>query len=409
MISQEAHFTFLDTGHIATPKGWQAGVAASEIRYRGRNDLALLVSERLCTAAALFTTNKVKAAPVLYDQALLERNSTGIQAVVINSGIANACTGEPGLAATLATAENSEKILSLPKDSVFVMSTGVIGMQLPVEKLLFAIKKAAQTLDSANGPAAARAIMTTDTCPKSCALQVLLPSGGQIQLGGMAKGAGMIHPNMATLLSLITTDAVVNSTFLHSALQSAADRSFHCISIDGDTSTNDTLLVLANGCSGVEICDSADEKAFIEGLTLVCQRLAQEIVRDGEGATRFVTIEVCGALNDDAARQAGMTIAKSALVKTALFGADPNWGRVVCALGYSGVEFEPERVILHFGGMKVFEHGLPLNFDEKTAHNLLNMPEVLIKADLGLGEGKATIWTCDFSYEYVKINAEYRT
>ncbi len=404
-------YSFLDEGHVTTPGGWRAGVAACGIKHVGRDDLALLVSERPCAAAALFTTNQVKAAPVRYDQALMQRNPDGLQAVLINSGNANACTGAPGDAAVLATAQAAAQALDLGADTVFVMSTGTIGVPLPVEKLLAGVETAAQNLSAAHGPAAARAIMTTDTRPKSCAVQVTLPNG-PIVIGGMAKGAGMIHPNMATLLCVVTTDAALSPAALDAALRFAADRSFHSISIDGDTSTNDTLLVLANGHAATPLIDDIDSEAgqaFLEGLTAVCQHLAQAVVRDGEGATRFVTISVRGARDDAEAHRAAMSVARSPLVKTALFGADPNWGRVLCALGYSGVELDPDKVVLHFGGLKVLENGLPLDFDERAAHALLDAPDVLIEANLGLGNGSATVWTCDFSYEYVRVNAEYRT
>jgi glutamate N-acetyltransferase/amino-acid N-acetyltransferase len=254
--------------------------------------------------------------------------------------------------------------------------------------------------------------MTTDTRPKHCAARVALPSGHTVTIGGMTKGAGMIHPNMATLLATVTSDAAVSPACLDPALRAAADKSFNSISIDGDTSTNDTLLVMANGLAGnpvIESLDSPDGRAFLAGLTAICQRLAQAVVRDGEGATRFVTITVRGAASDADAKQAAMTIAKSPLVKTALYGADPNWGRVLCAMGYSGAEIDPDKVRLSFGGMHVLEGGLPLAFDERAASDLLDVPEVTIDADLGLGAGIATVWTCDFSENYIKINAEYRT
>ncbi|MCU0493065.1 MAG: bifunctional glutamate N-acetyltransferase/amino-acid acetyltransferase ArgJ [Chloroflexaceae bacterium] len=404
--------TFLEQGHVTSPAGWRAATAACAIKKPGRDDLALLLSDRPCAAAALFTTNTVKAAPVLYDMVLMQRNPGGLRAVVINSGNANACTGSDGDAAALAMVQAVEERLGLEASTCFVMSTGTIGVPMPVAKVTQGIAEAAERLSPAHGPALARAIMTTDTRPKACAVRVELPSGGVCHIGGMAKGAGMIHPNMATMLAVVTTDAALPSDTLDAALRHVADRSFHSISIDGDTSTNDTLLVLANGAAGLPpITDmqSPDGQAFLQGLLAVCQRLAQEIVRDGEGATRFVTITVRGATSDADAHLAAMTVAKSPLVKTALFGADPNWGRVLCAMGYSGATLDPNRVVLHFGGLKVLENGLPLDFDEKAAHNLLNVPEVQIEADLGLGDGAATVWTCDFSYDYVKINAEYRT
>jgi glutamate N-acetyltransferase / amino-acid N-acetyltransferase len=403
---------WIAAGSLTSVPGFTAGTAACGIKYAGRDDLALLLAERPCAAAALFTTNKVQAAPVLFDKALMARNAHGLRALVVNSGNANACTGNAGLDDAAAMADAVAQALGLPADSVFVMSTGTIGVPLPMERVLKGVPLAARALDPNSGPAFARAIMTTDTRPKSCALRLALPSGARVTIGGSAKGAGMIHPNMATLLAVVVTDAAVAPAALDALLRQAADHSFHSISIDGDTSTNDTLLALASGAVGnpaIESNDSPDAQAFLVGLTAVCTYLAQEIVRDGEGATRFVTIRVRGATTAADARQAALTVAQSALVKTALFGADPNWGRVLCALGYSGATLDPERVVLHFGGMKVLEHGLPLPFDEKTAHDLLDVPEVLIEADLGLGAGEATVWTCDFSYDYVKINAEYRT
>ncbi len=404
--------TFLEDGHAASAAGWRAATAACGIKYADRDDLALLVSERPAAAAAVFTTNRVKAAPVLYDMALLGRNAGGVQAVVINAGNANACTGSDGDVAALAMARATEAALGLPADTAFVMSTGTIGVPMPMAKILAGIRVAAGQLAAANGPAAARAIMTTDTRPKHVAARVGLPGGATIVIGGMAKGAGMIHPNMATLLSVVTSDAALSPALLDAALREAVAGSFNSISIDGDTSTNDTLLVLANGAAPAPpISDPADPAyaAFVAGLTAVCRQLAHAVVRDGEGATRFVTITVRGAMSDAEAKQAAMAVARSPLVKTALYGADPNWGRVLCAIGYSGAEVDPARVVLHFGGMRVLEGGLPLPFDERAASDLLNVPEVTIEADLGLGTGEATVWTCDLSPAYVAINAEYRT
>ncbi|MCS6888221.1 bifunctional glutamate N-acetyltransferase/amino-acid acetyltransferase ArgJ [Chloroflexus sp.] len=403
--------SFLADGHVASPRGWRAAVAACGIKYANRDDLALVVSDRPATAAAVFTTNAVKAAPVLYDMALMAQGGD-LRAVVINAGNANACTGVDGDAAAAAMARAVEQALDLPPNSAFVMSTGTIGVPMPVEKITRGIAEAATRLSPDHGLAAARAIMTTDTRPKHCAVTVTLPDGSVITIGGMAKGAGMIHPNMATMLAVVTTDAAVPRAVLDAAMRQALEVSFNSISIDGDTSTNDTLLVMANGASGAPpITDLAAPAgaAFLAGLTAVCQHLAHAIVRDGEGATRFVTITVRGAVNNAEAKQAAMTIARSPLVKTALFGADPNWGRVLCAIGYSGATVDPNRVVLHFGGMRVLEGGLPLPFDEKAAHKLLDVPEITIDADLGLGDGQATVWTCDFSYDYVRINAEYRT
>lgn len=403
--------TFLADGHVTSPRGWRAGVAACGIKYANRDDLALLVSDYPATAAAVFTTNAVKAAPVRYDMALMAQGHD-LRAVVINAGNANACTGSDGDAAAAAMAQAVEQALDVPPQSVFVMSTGTIGVPMPVEKIVRGIAVAASHLSQDHGPAAARAIMTTDTRPKYCAVAVTLPDGQVITIGGMAKGAGMIHPNMATMLAVVTTDATVPRAVLDQALRRALEVSFNSISIDGDTSTNDTLLVMANGASPAPpITDLASPggSAFYAGLVAVFLHLAHAIVRDGEGATRFVTITVRGAVNDAEAKVAAMTVARSPLVKTALFGADPNWGRVLCAIGYSGATVDPDRVVLSFGGMRVLENGLPLPFDEKAAHQLLDVPEITIDADLGLGDGQATVWTCDFSYDYVRINAEYRT
>jgi glutamate N-acetyltransferase/amino-acid N-acetyltransferase len=412
MTDPAALFTFIPHGGVTAPQGWQAASTACGMRYSKRDDLALVVSDTPCAAAALFTTNAVQAAHIHYDRALMERNPAGIRAVMINSGSANACTGNVGVAAAASTAQALEARLNLPPDSAFVMSTGVIGVPLPLDKMLRGISQASERLGEEHGLAAARAIMTTDIHPKQCAARVPLPEGGEIIIGGMAKGSGMIHPQMGTMLAVLTTDATLPPPVLDAALRTAADRSFHCISVDGDTSTNDTVLALANGQAGQPpITDLATPAghAFVAALTAVCQHLAREIARDGEGATRLVTITVTGALDDKEAHNAAMTVARSALVKTALFGADPNWGRVVCALGYSTATVDPERLILYFGGLKVFEHGMPLDFDEALAHTLLSEPEVLVEADLGMGPGVATVWTCDFSYDYVKINAEYRS
>ncbi len=405
-------FTWLENGHVASPAGWRASTLACGIRYVGRDDLALVVSKRPCASAALFTTNLVKAAPVVYDQALIKRNPHGLQALVVSSGNANACTGADGDAAVVSMARATEQALDLPEDAAFVMSTGVIGMPMPVEKITRSIAEAARNLDAAYGPKAAQAIMTTDTRPKQCAVRIDLPSGAQVHIGGTAKGSGMIHPNMATMLGVITSDTVIMPAALDAALRYAVDRSFHCISVDGDTSTNDTLLAMANGVAETPVIDditSPDGQAFLAGLTAVCQYLAKEVVRDGEGANRFVTIHVREAASDADAHRAAMAIARSPLVKTALFGADPNWGRILCATGYSEAQFDPHQVVLHLNGIKVIEGGLPIDFNEQIAHQAIDQPEVTIEAALGAGNGSATAWTCDFSYEYVRINAEYRT
>lgn len=398
---------------ITAVPGFRAAGVAAGIKKRGGRDLALIVADRPCAAAAVFTTNQVQAAPVLFDRELLRRRPQGIQAVVINSGCANAVTGEQGLRNAATTAQAAIELLDLPCDSVFVMSTGVIGEQLPMTKLLHGLQQAAQHLaaDTAAGQAAAEAIMTTDTRPKTAAVRLRL-GATPITIAGMAKGAGMIHPNMATLLALVCTDAAITPAALDAALRYAVERSFNCMTIDGDTSTNDTLLALANGQAGNAPIDSpthADYAALRDGLTAVCIALAQQVARDGEGATKFVTIEVTGARSFEEARQIGRTVATSNLVKTAIFGTDANWGRVLAAVGRAGVPIAPERLALWFGDVQLVERGAPLAYAEADAHATLLGSEVTMRIDLGLGDAHATVWTCDFSHDYVSINADYRT
>lgn len=403
---------FMDQGHVTTPAGWRAGVAACGIKYTNRDDLALLISDAPCTAAALFTTNRVQSAHISYDRIALNHNKTNVRAVLINAGSANACTGRQGITIARLSAEIVEQTLGLKPYTTLVMSTGVIGTPLPIDKVRNGIQQASSVLDAEHGPAAARAIMTTDTRPKYCAIRVTMPDGQSFHIGGMVKGSGMIHPNMATMLCVITTDIRICDEWLHHTLRVVTRTSFHCISVDGDTSTNDTILALANGQSSVSITDIESPlwTAFYKGMEQICQWLAQEVVRDGEGATRFITINVRRAMNDRDAHTMAMAIARSPLVKTAFFAADPNWGRVVCALGNSGALIDTDNLVLSFNGVKVFEHGVPVDFDEQEVHALLDAPEIQVDVNLGgLGLCSATVWTSDFSYDYVKINAEYRT
>ncbi|HEX6290647.1 MAG TPA: bifunctional glutamate N-acetyltransferase/amino-acid acetyltransferase ArgJ [Herpetosiphonaceae bacterium] len=409
---QTIHAAISDDPITCVPGFRAAGVAAG-IKKHGGLDLALISADQPCAAAAVFTTNQLQAAPVMFDRALLQRKSAGIRAVVINSGCANAITGEQGQRNTQTMAQAVIEALDLPCDSVLVMSTGVIGEQLPMKKLLPGVAAAAREIgaDAEAGHAAARAIMTTDTRPKAVALRTTL-DGVPIVIGGMCKGAGMIHPNMATLLALVCTDAAVDPVALDAALRYAVERSFNCMSIDGDTSTNDTLLVLANGLADhppITSTDSPAFRAFREALTIVCTELAKLVARDGEGATKFVTIDVQGARSFDEARQIGRTIATSSLVKTAIYGIDANWGRVLAAVGRSGVTVDPGRLALSFGSVRLVEAGAPLAYSEADAHAALSGSEVQITVELGLGDETATVWTCDFSHEYVSINAEYRT
>ncbi len=404
--------------------GFRAAGVACGLKRSGALDLALIASEAPCRAAGVFTTNRVKAAPVLICQHVLSRNREAIHAVVINSGCANACTGLQGLEDAKQMACTAAAALGHECFDALVMSTGVIGRRLDMEKIGYGIVDAAAQLSPDGWEDAARAIMTTDTRPKLFSvLRSLLSEENQgqtiqnITIAGIAKGAGMIHPNMATMLALLVTDATISADCLDLALRHAVDRSFHCITVDGDTSTNDTVLVLANGMAGnPEITDPASLAftAFQDGLTHVAAELAKMIVRDAEGATKFVTVRVTGAPSYAEARQAAMSVARSNLVKTALFGEDPNWGRVLAAVGYSGVEVDPERLGLWFGNgagqrLPLVAHGEPLAYDEGQAHALLNHPEIEITVDLALGEAEATVWTCDLSYDYVRINAEYTT
>lgn len=420
MSNERANDTLSD-GPLTIVPGVSASGVSAGIKKRGGLDLALIVADAPCTAAAVFTTNQVQAAPVVFDRELLNRNGAGIRAVIINSGCANAVTGEQGLRNTEQTARAVAETLDLPADSVLVMSTGVIGEQLPMDKLLTGIGSAAQALGTNEqaGRAAARAIMTTDTRPKEVALRVTI-DGVPVTIAGICKGAGMIHPNMATLLALVCTDAAIDQPALDAALRFAVDRSFNCMTIDGDTSTNDTLLVLAHGAAGGDtetrtthhVPHDTDSPAFVQfrdALTIVCTELAKLVARDGEGATKFVTIDVTGARSFEEARQIGRTIATSSLVKTAIFGTDANWGRVLAAVGRSGVSIDPTRLALWFGDVQLVEAGAPLLYSEADAHATLLGANVTIRVDLGLGDDQATVWTCDFSDEYVSINADYRT
>ena len=401
----------IEGGSITSVAGFHASGVACGLKGDNALDLALVHSTAPCHAAAVFTTNRFPAAPVLYDRALLVENPAGLRAVIINSGCANACTGDQGIKNTERSADLVATALKIPAESVFVMSTGVIGAQLPMATMQRGISLAARSLSDDGGHAAARAIMTTDTRPKETAIRMEL-GGQQVAIAGMAKGAGMIHPRMATMLSVIVTDAAVETGLLEKGLREAVEHSFHRITIDGDTSTNDTILLLANGIAGnaqLATDDWEDYRHFVEALTQVCTTLSQAIVRDGEGATKYVEIEVRGARSQDQALQAAMSVARSSLVKTALFGEDANWGRVLAAVGYSGVEVDPNRTALWFGDEQVVENGQPLGANEDKLKKILSCIDIRITVDLGLGEGEVVVWTSDLSFDYVKINAHYRT
>jgi glutamate N-acetyltransferase/amino-acid N-acetyltransferase len=391
------------TTGVTAAKGFQAAGVACGLKKTGALDLALVFSTSDCTCAGMFTTNRVQAAPVLYDKDVLAKNKTTIRAVIANSGCANACTGDAGLNDTRTTAEETARALGIRANQVLVLSTGVIGQRLPMEKIRAGITHAASNLRVDGGAPASRAIMTTDTKPKT--FEITNP---RYTIGGMAKGAGMIHPNMATMLSVITTDAKVAPALLDQALRAAVNQSFNRISIDGDMSTNDTVLLLANGATGIEIGET-EIGDFIQALTLVCVNLAKQLVRDGEGVTKFVELNVTGARDETEAVRVAKAIANSPLCKTALYGGDANWGRVIAAAGYSGVEVEPAKMKLWFGEVNVFANGMPTQFDEAESTKAIAGSEVLIHLDLGQGDAKTTVWTCDLSHDYVTINGKYRT
>ncbi len=403
---------FLPQGSVTSPQGFQACGIAAHIKYERRLDLALIVSQQDCAAAAVFTRNQVIAAPVTVDRETLAANPHAQRVVVINAGNANACTGELGLYNARQTQLAAAEALGCRPDQVQVMSTGVIGVQLPMKRIRDGLETAVSQLSANGGPDAARAIMTTDTHPKHVAVRLTLPEG-EVAIGGMAKGAGMIHPDMATMLSLITTDAAVNAAALDALLRTAVDVSFNRISIDGDTSTNDTLLLLANGAAGVTIHE--DNRAlFLEALTAVCVQLAHMIVKDGEGASKFVEIHVTGTADDTSAHTIANTIAISPLVKTAFAGSDANWGRLLMAAGRAGVPFDQYQVNLWIGvedahTLQIVRDGTPTAYAESDAAAIFAEPAFKIWLSVGTGGGQATVWTSDLTHEYVSINADYRT
>jgi glutamate N-acetyltransferase/amino-acid N-acetyltransferase len=403
----------LEDGSVTSPAGFRAGSATCGLKESGKPDLMLVVSDRDCTAAGVFTRNQVVAAPVLLDRETLAANSTRIRGVVANAGIANACTGEPGMVAARRMQALAAGAVDEAADQMLILSTGVIGVQLDLTKIAAGVRGAAAALDYGGGPGAARAIMTTDTRPKALAVEVEL-SGGAVRIGGMAKGAGMIHPDMATMLSVLTTDAAVAAERLQGALVAAVERSFNRVSVDGDTSTNDTVLLLANGASGVTVSSEADLAEFQAGLTDLCIELAKMIVRDGEGASRFVELVVTGARDEAEALAVARTIATSPLVKTAIAGGDPNWGRILAAAGRAGIPLDQSRLALAVraaGGawLDLVHGGTPLGFREEDAARAIGADEIEIQLDLGLGHASTTMWTCDLTREYITINADYRT
>ncbi|MCD6568296.1 MAG: bifunctional glutamate N-acetyltransferase/amino-acid acetyltransferase ArgJ [Dehalococcoidia bacterium] len=397
-------FERIPSGTITSARGFLAGATPALIKKNGELDLAVLYSRVPCAAAGLFSTNQIKSAPVILSQKNLLKGRA--QAIVANSGCANACLGEQGMADARKMARLGASKLGIVSENVLVASTGVIGVPLPMDKISSAISEI--RTDREGGHDFARAIMTTDTTPKEIALKVICKEG-EFVVGGAAKGAGMIHPDMATMLCFITTDARVEGEFLHLALKRAVDVSFNMVSIDGDTSPSDSVFLLANGMADNEMLDYVNGEAFQVALREVCIYLARSIAQDGEGATRLIQVSVTGAKDEAQAHRAARTVVSSPLVKTAVYGNDPNWGRVVVAMGRSGAEVAEEKLDVYLNDVQLMQRGRPVPFDEEEMRQSLRGDEVCIGLCLNLGEGEAVAWGCDLSPEYVKINSEYTT
>jgi glutamate N-acetyltransferase/amino-acid N-acetyltransferase len=395
-------FKAVISGTVTSPQGFLAGAVKAGIKSREELDLAILCSEKPCAAAGVFTTTAIKAAPVILSQKHLKNKSA--QAVVVNSGCANACTGDLGMADALNMAGSVAGKLRLSTEDVLVASTGVIGVPLPMERIRAGIRKVILTKEG--GHELARAMMTTDTFPKEIAVSVESKLG-EFTIGGVAKGAGMIHPDMATLLCFLTTDAAVEADFLQSALQKAVNVSFNMITVDGDTSPSDTAVILANGLAGTETINNHSGDPFQKALDEVCLHLAKCVARDGEGATKLIEVTVEGALNEEQARLAARTIASSPLFKAAVHGSDPNWGRVVAALGRSGAKVNENQLDVYLNEVCVMKQGSPVSFGRRELSTSLSAKEVSVRLYLNLGRGKAVAWGCDLSEEYVTINSAY--
>ena len=402
-------------GGITAAKGFTAADCEANIKYKDRTDMAMVFCKEPCVCAGTFTSNVVKAACVMWDKEIVE-SGRAMHGVIVNSGIANACTGKEGYDACEATAKAAEEELGVPYDTIAVASTGVIGMQLPVNKLVAGVKKMSSSLNDSldAGTRASKAIMTTDTINKEIAVTFEI-GGKTVTLGGMSKGSGMIHPNMCTMLGFLTTDLAIEKKLLQEALSEVVVDTFNMISVDGDTSTNDTLLVMANGLAGNEKITekNADYNTFKEALFEVCKFLARKMASDGEGATKLFTAHVLNAKSKEDARVLARSVISSSLSKAAIYGCDANFGRFLCAMGYSGVSFDQKDVELYFeskaGECKVFEYGVPLVFDEELATKIMSEEEVIIRIDMHEGSEEATAWGCDLTYDYVKINADYRS
>jgi glutamate N-acetyltransferase/amino-acid N-acetyltransferase len=402
-------------GGVTAAKGFEAAGAEANIKYKGRMDMALIYSTVPCKVAGTFTTNVVKAAPVLWDKDIVD-NSPYAQAVIVNAGVANACTGKQGMDYCKEESVKAAGLLNIPPNSVLVGSTGVIGMQLPIDRICKGIELLADaksdTLEA--GTTASKAIMTTDTVNKEIAVTFEI-DGKTVTVGGMCKGSGMIHPNMCTMLSYITTDVNISKALLQEALSTSVVDTYNMITVDGDTSTNDTCLVLANGLAGNKEIDVKDEDydKFYQALDYVNTYLAKKMAGDGEGATKLFAAHVVNAKSKEDARTMSRAIVGSNLSKAAIYGCDANFGRFLCAMGYSGAEFDQNDVELFFeskaGRLKVFDKGTPVDFDEEAALKILKESEVTVFVDMHEGDAEATAWGCDLTYDYVKINADYRS
>ncbi len=403
------------TGGVTAAKGFEAAGAEAGIKYKNRKDMAIVYSRKPCVLAGTFTSNVVKAAPVLWDKKVVEESPFG-QAVIINAGIANACTGKEGYSYCDRTAKAAAKALGIPEESVLVASTGVIGMQLPIDRIEDGVAKLAKLKEAtlAAGTQAAEAIMTTDTRSKQVAVEFEV-GGVKVTIGGMCKGSGMIHPNMCTMLAFVTMDAVISKELLMKAVKEDVVDTFNMISVDGDTSTNDTLLVMANGMAeNPEIKEGTPEyEEFKAALHYINESLAKMMAGDGEGATALFETKVIGADTKEHARILSKSVICSSLTKAAIYGHDANWGRILCALGYSGVQFDPEKIELFFesksGRIQIYKDGVATDYSEEEASKILADPEVTVLVDMKMGNETATAWGCDLTYDYVKINADYRS
>ncbi len=394
---------------VTFAKGFRANGISAGIKQNGLLDVGLIVSERDASAAAVFTRNRFQAAPILVSKVNLASSKSKVRGILVNSGCANALTGKTGIKSAEKSAAEAAKHLRISKSQILLASTGVIGRQLPVESILESIPSLIKGLRSEADTTFSQSIMTTDKFPKQVASEVVLSKSKKFRIGATAKGAGMIHPNMATMLCFVTTDAKIEPKKLQSALHEAVDRSFNTITVDGDTSTNDTVFLLANGVSGTSVKTLADYVVFVESLTIILRELAIMIVRDGEGATRFVKLNVESAANYEDAVKIGRAVAVSPLVKTAIFGGDPNWGRVISAVGNSEAKFDPAKVELKIGEVSVFRKNEPQKVDLSVIKNLFSKKDIEMTIRLNAGRESAQVFTCDLSYDYVKINGEYTT